>query len=544
MEQNMKISVITVSYNAYYCIEKTIKSVICQRYDDFEYIIVDGCSTDGTIDVIKKYQSKITRWISEPDNGIYNAMNKAVLMAKGEYCIFMNAGDMFANPLVLKQVSLFLDDGFDVLTGSEISTKKGKAIDYVKPIARVTKEHFYVTSISHQSSFIKRTLLLEYPYDENLKLVSDWKFWLQTIVFGGKTYRPIDVDICLFNHDGITYSMKNLGEEERNKVVHEMFSDEDIVEFSKRYDGLYHRIKNKFAGKINRILNTMLVKRKMKAFRAYIKVLGVLGLVVAVANNFGGGKCKLVVHWFISRYLSIGYRQYVRNEILPKYTILQKGKYPVWVCWWQGEEMMPLIPKVCIKKLRENLTSRYELIVISKNNYKEYLRLPDYIVENVNNGKISITNFSDIIRFGLLSEYGGLWIDATCYTTASLPDTTTIEFYSSKQNKHEDSTYVSRYRWASYLIGGCQRLIFVNMYNLFLEYCKKEKVFVHYLLVDYLLNLVYEESPICHRAIDNLEVTEPNILCLQNMLNDEYDKDKFPQGIIHKLSWKIKFIHI
>ena len=81
----MKISVITISYNAASCIESTINSVIAQKYDDFEYIIVDGVSKDGTLDIIQKYDKSISHWVSEPDSGIYNAMNKAVRMATGEY---------------------------------------------------------------------------------------------------------------------------------------------------------------------------------------------------------------------------------------------------------------------------------------------------------------------------------------------------------------------------------------------------------------------------------------------------------------------------
>ena len=213
----MKISVITVSYNAVDVIERTIQSVARQRYDDYEYIIVDGNSNDGTVDVIKRNTDNITKWMSEPDCGIYNAMNKAVRMACGEYCIFMNAGDMFATPLAMKAASLFLDDDFDVVTGREISTKSGKVIGYVVPPTEATLSHFYKTSISHQSSFIKRSLLLECPYDEDLRLVSDWKFWLKTIVLGGKSYRSIDVDISIFNHDGATFNSYGLGKKERCK---------------------------------------------------------------------------------------------------------------------------------------------------------------------------------------------------------------------------------------------------------------------------------------------------------------------------------------
>ena len=91
------ISIVTVSYNAATTIEQTILSVINQDFEDFEYIIVDGGSTDGTVDIIKKYQDKITLWVSEPDRGIYDAMNKGIRLAKGEWINFMNAGDSFSN---------------------------------------------------------------------------------------------------------------------------------------------------------------------------------------------------------------------------------------------------------------------------------------------------------------------------------------------------------------------------------------------------------------------------------------------------------------
>ena len=100
----MKISIITVCFNAVGVIEKTILSVISQTYNDVEYIIIDGGSTDGTLDIVKKYENYIAYWISEPDSGIYNAMNKGVKHATGLYCNFMNAGDFFINEKVLENI--------------------------------------------------------------------------------------------------------------------------------------------------------------------------------------------------------------------------------------------------------------------------------------------------------------------------------------------------------------------------------------------------------------------------------------------------------
>lgn len=285
----MKISVITVCYNAEACLEKTIRSVVRQRYQDYEYVIVDGASSDGTVDIIKRYEAQITHWVSEPDSGIYNAMNKAVRMCSGEYCIFMNAGDMFVNPLVLKQVSLFLGDGFDVLTGYEISTKNGKIVDYVKPPQRATLEHFFVTSISHQASFIKRNLLLEYPYDENLKLVSDWKFWLQTLVLNGKSYRSIDVDVCVFNHDGMTYALSDIGNVERKKVLVSLLPKDIYEEYAKRYSGFWFAKKRRYYGKLQRILHIEELRNKLKTAKAYVDVLGLYGFIVVVLKIFNSG---------------------------------------------------------------------------------------------------------------------------------------------------------------------------------------------------------------------------------------------------------------
>ncbi|RXE60893.1 glycosyltransferase, partial [Muribaculaceae bacterium Isolate-001 (NCI)] len=101
---SQKITVVTVCYNAVKEIEKTIQSVISQTYDNVEYIIVDGGSTDGTLDIIRKYSSRITRWVSEPDKGIFDAMNKSAHMATGEYINFMNAGDLFFDEKVLSDI--------------------------------------------------------------------------------------------------------------------------------------------------------------------------------------------------------------------------------------------------------------------------------------------------------------------------------------------------------------------------------------------------------------------------------------------------------
>ena len=126
MKNNPLISVVTVSYNAVLTIEQTILSVINQTYPHIEYIIIDGGSTDGTVDIIKKYANRIAYWVSEPDKGIYDAMNKGIRTAKGEWINFMNAGDLFYSKDTLEKVfSKSINDNIKVIYGDVMLNKQG-----------------------------------------------------------------------------------------------------------------------------------------------------------------------------------------------------------------------------------------------------------------------------------------------------------------------------------------------------------------------------------------------------------------------------------
>ena len=174
----MKISVITVALNVLPALRKTLASVICQSYNNYEYIVVDGASTDGTAEYLKTESTGVDKWISEPDKGIYEAMNKGTRMATGDYCIFMNAGDCFVDDKVLSRIAQFLD-GTDFILGNELLVDEGKIVGYVPSIGAYSLQNLLQSSTRHQSTFIKREVLLDHPYDESLRLVADWKFTLE-----------------------------------------------------------------------------------------------------------------------------------------------------------------------------------------------------------------------------------------------------------------------------------------------------------------------------------------------------------------------------
>ena len=116
----MKITVITISFNAAARMAQTIKSVIQQDYPSYEYIVVDGASTDGTVGIIRQHEQHITKWVSEPDTGIYQAMNKGVAMATGDYCILMNAGDMFIHENGLSEIAPHVDGDATIVRGNQV----------------------------------------------------------------------------------------------------------------------------------------------------------------------------------------------------------------------------------------------------------------------------------------------------------------------------------------------------------------------------------------------------------------------------------------
>ena len=192
------ISVVTVFYNAAAEIEETILSVINQTYNNIEYIIVDGASTDGTVDVIKKYENKITKWISEPDKGIYDAMNKAIDITTGEWINFMNAGDRFVDNKVVDDIVDGIQGGFDVMFGNSLQSDNG-IIRQRK--GKINQGDF--PTLGHQSTFVKTSLMKERHFNVEYKICADFDF-LYNLYKQGHQFFYIDRDIDLYDVSGLS----------------------------------------------------------------------------------------------------------------------------------------------------------------------------------------------------------------------------------------------------------------------------------------------------------------------------------------------------
>ena len=176
---NPKITIVTVTFNAEQYLKKTIESVINQDYKNIEYIIIDGGSTDNTLNIIKQYNKHISYFISEPDNGIYDAMNKAIDIASGEWINFMNAGDTFCDPLV---ISNFI--AFKIPENTHIACGSVRSVDEDDNILRIQKPSIgsSVTEFfegNHQCCFTKTSIIKKNPFNTTFRIAADFNFYCE-----------------------------------------------------------------------------------------------------------------------------------------------------------------------------------------------------------------------------------------------------------------------------------------------------------------------------------------------------------------------------
>jgi|GEM_PF-184740 len=219
----MKLSIITICFNAEAVIEKTIKSVVAQTFKDFEFIIIDGGSTDKTVPIINKYKENINVFVSEKDKGIYNAQNKGILRATGEYLFFLNSGDILFEPTTLGKV-FENSNGEDVVYGDIVNDWRGNeesidiGLQFRSYPERIDYRYWIQDFLCHQVTFIKKDLFDRYGlYNEKLKYAADHEFFYRVWFQPNITHKHISVIITLFEMSGVSMQLKN-----RKKILGEI----------------------------------------------------------------------------------------------------------------------------------------------------------------------------------------------------------------------------------------------------------------------------------------------------------------------------------
>lgn len=237
-----KLSIITINYNNAPGLLKTMKSVLSQTSNDLEYIVIDGGSTDGSKEIILEFADqqinsstnrKLT-WVSEPDRGIYHAMNKGIQQSKGEYCQFLNSGDWLVEHDVTEKMLNALPD-CSIFYGNMLKVfPNGKILRDTCGAGNLTMLSFYLGGMNHSPTYIKRELFEKYGlYDENYKIVSDWKWYMNAICLNNESLKYINLDVAYFDMKGISNMNPILNKSERRQVLEEMLPIKILEDFDK-----------------------------------------------------------------------------------------------------------------------------------------------------------------------------------------------------------------------------------------------------------------------------------------------------------------------
>jgi len=220
---SMKLSIITINFNNKVGLEKTIQSVLSQTSHDFEWVVIDGSSTDGSKETIEKYQNHFAYWCSEPDKGIYNAMNKGIAHANGEYLLFLNSGDSLHDDGILNEFH-GLKKSEDIIAGDIALDGSLEHVLCSPDDSELDYDFMRFSTVRHSAAFIKRSLFEKYGgYDESFRIVSDWKFFLEVLIKHNCSYYHWNRVVSDFNTEGISErpETNELHMKERQKVFEE-----------------------------------------------------------------------------------------------------------------------------------------------------------------------------------------------------------------------------------------------------------------------------------------------------------------------------------
>ena len=248
---NYKISIVTINLNNAQGLERTIQSVTNQSYISFEFIVVDGNSVDGSKEVIASYKDHIDQYLIEDDNGIYEAMNKGISLARGEYLLFLNSGDALLDKGTLYQASNHF--GADLVIGL-IETPDGIG----KHFYRMSFYEICCFGLPHQSTFIKRQLFDSVGlYDEQFRISSDWQFFMRSIFDEKCSYNRIDLAISYYDNEGISTKFSEISAQEKIQFLNDHYKISKFkYQWKLRQVKLYYRIRFRVLLIINGLFNS------------------------------------------------------------------------------------------------------------------------------------------------------------------------------------------------------------------------------------------------------------------------------------------------
>ncbi len=257
-------------------------------------------------------------------------------------------------------------------------------------------------------------------------------------------------------------------------------------------------------------------------------------------------KTSLWKHRCIRHYLKEAYSGLIfryKQEKLETNSTVSGTPGTIWTLWWQGTDELPEVVEMCYASINRQ-RGQHPFKVLTRDNYQEYVTLPDYIMDKVKSGVITITHLSDIIRFALLSQYGGLWLDSTIFVADRIPESIfTAEYFTVKRSVKSKTGDVAQNRWTGFLNAaqkGNVLCCFIN--DFFMEYWRRQKYQINYFLLDYAIEMAFNEIPKCRELIDAVPVMDDDLYRLENMMNVKWEPAVFEEikanALFSKLSWR------
>lgn len=289
------------------------------------------------------------------------------------------------------------------------------------------------------------------------------------------------------------------------------------------------------------------IKKSYYSTKSYIPKVKYFGLVAIKIYLFDllaiwfDDKFNLYKYKVIEDYLESKYNSFSNEKNIHNNDLSLKDK-TIWIFWWQGESTMPEICKICYHSLLKH-SKKYKVVMVTQNNLNDYIQIPRKIMQKVEKGSLSFTNFSDIVRCMLLARYGGLWVDSTMFFVQDIPEEWFDYPFFSIKNKPDGFKFVSQNRWSTFIMGSngtCN--YFKELAQLMIKYAKKEQVFLEYMTIDYFMDILFRCSKY-KLYIDMLPVQNEDLHVLRQLLNKEMNTDVYNtlvhNNVCFKLSYKL-----
>lgn len=265
-----------------------------------------------------------------------------------------------------------------------------------------------------------------------------------------------------------------------------------------------------------------------KSFRL-LRAFGILTFIrvwvipkVVVVNKGETLKHRAVLSYLRNKYANV-INKY-QQASMPKEVL--SSTCPIWICWFQGLEHAPLLIQKCVESVKREALS-HPVVVLTMDNYKEYCSIPRYIMEKVKRNTITLTHFSDILRNALLSQKGGIWLDASIYLSAPY-ELYNLPYQTVRQNKIDDGKFVSEYRWTGFCQAGVKgNPINSFVYDMFLAYHKCETDLLDYYMIDYFMALGYNHIAVIKQMLDNIPFNNDDLYYMQINMLKPFSRDRF-----------------